>query len=171
MIKGNNILLRALEPADLPNLVEWENNPENWKVSERLHPYNLADLKSYLENAQQDILQSGQFRWGIEDLSSGSLIGAIDLYDFNALHQRVGVGIIVDKEFRKKGYAKEALTLLVNYAFNHLMVHQVYALITADNQRSIDLFQKNGFVQTGTLKDWYREKDQFLDVLNFQILL
>lgn len=171
MIKGNNILLRALEPEDLPHLVEWENNPENWKVSERLQPYSLADLKSYLNNAQQDILQTGQFRWGIQDLQSNKLIGAIDLYDYNALHQRVGVGIIVNNEFRKKGFAKEALTLLVNYAFNHLMVHQIFALITADNSRSIELFEKNGFVQTGTLKDWYREKDQFVDVLNFQIIL
>lgn len=171
MLKGENISLRALEPEDLPHLVAWENSPSHWKVSERLQPYSLQMLQAYLENAQTNILSSGQFRYVIVEKSSGNPIGCIDLFDYNALHQRVGVGILIHSdEDRGKGYAKESLELLISYAVDHLMVHQMYCSISEENTGSISLFSKLGFVKTGVKKDWIRNPEGFEDVGFYQLV-
>jgi len=172
LLTGENILLRALEPKDLPDLVAWENNTENWKVSERLQPYSTQILQAYLNNAQTHILSSGQFRYVIEEVETGNAIGCIDLFDYNALHGRVGVGILIESHSkRRKGYATQALSILLAYCTQHLMVHQVYCSISESNSESISLFTKLGFEKTGTRKNWNRTPNGFEDIGFYQIIL
>lgn len=70
-------------------------------------------------------------------------IGLIDVFDLEPKDRRAALGIlIVDGSNRGKGYGAEALSLIVEYCFVHLGIHQLYAGVTADNQPSIQLFEK-----------------------------
>ena len=82
-------------------------------------------------------------------------VGAIDLFDFEPFHQRAGVGILIaNKEHREKGMATEALAILIGYAFKTLRLHQLYCSIATNNEPSINLFTKAGFILIGEKKDW-----------------
>jgi diamine N-acetyltransferase len=81
-------------------------------------------------------------------------IGSIDIFDFDPANRRAGVGILIDKNFRNKGYASAALELLIDYCFNTLNLHQLFCNITPDNKISISLFKKNRFKIIGLKKDW-----------------
>jgi diamine N-acetyltransferase len=82
-------------------------------------------------------------------------IGTIDLFDFDPAHKRAGIGILIaDKENRGKGYASEALDILIGYSFTSLQLHQLYCNITTDNTESIRLFTGKGFQLVGVKKDW-----------------
>ncbi|MCB0375998.1 MAG: GNAT family N-acetyltransferase, partial [Sinomicrobium sp.] len=61
---------------------------------------------------------------------------------------------IADARHRNKGIATEALQLIVNYAFTHLGLHQLYAGVSEDNSASIRLFEGLGFEKAGIKKDW-----------------
>ena len=94
-------------------------------------------------------------RLAICQQSDEKILGLIDLYDFSPLHNRAGLGILIkDISDRKKGIGSEALNLLVNYAFDILNLHQVYANISETNVASLTLFENNGFEKIGLKKDW-----------------
>jgi diamine N-acetyltransferase len=169
-LKDNLVSLRALEPADIDLLYSWENSEENWTVSQTISPFSKHILALYIQNSDKDIYESRQLRLMIDTLQ-GETVGAIDLFDFDPYNSRVGIGILVHRvENRSKGYASAALALMIDYCFEKLGLHQVYANILTENEHSIRLFGKAGFRMTGTKKDWVREGGTWLDENIFQLI-
>ena len=169
MLKGENIQLRALEPSDLETLYHWENDINIWKVSQTITPFSKHVLSKYLENAHQDIFTAKQLRLIIEKNSRS--IGTIDLFDFDPTHQRAAVGIwIADQGERQKGYAREALKILIDYAFKQLQLKQIYCNISSINKASINLFSGLDFILVGVKKDWNKTQEGWEDELLFQRL-
>ncbi len=167
-LKGNNIYLRALEPQDLDFLFLLENDEAIWEVSGTLTPYSKHVLGHYLENAHRDIFDVKQLRLAICEESS-KVVGLIDLFDFDPKHRRAGLGIVVlQSENRNRGIGAEAVDLLMKYAFQTLDLHQLYVNVGADNEASLYLFQKLGFLQVGVKKDWIYSNGGYKDELLFQ---
>jgi diamine N-acetyltransferase len=169
-LSGQQINLRALEPEDLEFLYQIENDESLWEVSHTQTPFSKYVLKQYLENAHLDIYESKQLRLLIEEKSTKKQIGMIDLFDFNPQHKRAGVGILIHPDFQKNGFASEALSLLISYSFSHLQLHQLFANITLDNQRSLALFKKRNFFKIGIKKDWILSEGKFKDEFLFQLI-
>ena len=169
-LSNKKIKLRALEPEDLEFLYQIENNESFWEISHTQTPFSKYILKQYLENAHLDIFEAKQLRLIIEENTSNKAIGTIDLFDFNPQHKRAGIGILIHPDFQKKGFAKEALSLLISYAFTHLDLHQLYANITEDNLKSISLFTKHHFKKVGVKKDWILSEGKFKDEVLFQLI-
>jgi diamine N-acetyltransferase len=167
---GKHINLRALEPQDLNFLYQIENNESFWEVSHTQAPFSRYLLKQYLENAHLDIYEAKQIRLMIEEKSTKKQLGMIDLFDFNPQHKRAGIGVLIHPDFQKNGVASEALSLLINYAFSHLNLHQLYANITVDNTKSISLFKRNNFIKIGVKKDWISSEGKFKDEILFQLI-
>jgi diamine N-acetyltransferase len=169
-LKGHLISLRALEPSDLELLYQWENNPLVWHLSNTTAPFSKHILKEYIENAKHDIYVTKQLRLIINTPKNGP-IGCIDLFDFDPTNQRAGIGILIaDDQHRGKGYASEALEILCNYCFSTLHLHQLYCNINADNIKSINLFTKIGFTQSGNKQQWNRIQGGYVDELFFQLI-
>lgn len=168
MMQGEKIKLRALEPTDLDFLYRLENNTEFWEYGHTQTPLSKFVLKHYLENSHRDIYDLKQLRLVITDLEE-RVVGLIDLFDYDPKNKRVGIGIIIeDSGERRKGYALEAVQLVCDYAFKVLDVHQVYAHITPENEKSIQLFEKAGFNPSGIKKDWNYFGGQFKDEILYQ---
>ncbi|WP_299127046.1 GNAT family N-acetyltransferase [uncultured Winogradskyella sp.] len=162
-LKGKHILLRALEPEDLDFIYEIENDESLWELSDTQTPYSRYLIKQYLENAYQDIYEAKQLRLVI-CTPNDCTIGLIDVFDFNIKNKRAGIGILIkDKSNRDIGYGKEALQLLVDYCFEALHLHQVYANISENNTASLKLFKNNGFKTIGLKEDWSFDGKQFLN--------
>ncbi|WP_422159887.1 GNAT family N-acetyltransferase [Polaribacter sp.] len=167
---GQIINLRALEPEDLEFLFSIENNELFWEVSHTQTPFSRYILKQYLDNAHLDVYEAKQLRLVIEEIKSKKQIGMIDVFDFNPQHKRAGVGILIHPDYQNKGFATEALSLLISYCFSLLQLHQLYANITSDNAKSITLFKKHHFKEIGVKKDWILSKGKFKDEVLFQLI-
>lgn len=160
-LKGKHIFLRALEPEDLDFIYEIENDTSLWILSDTQTPYSRFLIKQYLENAQQDIFEAKQLRLAI-CTAKGKAIGLIDVFDFDIKNKRAGIGILIkDEANRYKGYGKEALSLLVDYCFKILHLHQVYANVSQNNEASLKLFENDGFKKIGLKEDWSFDGQQF----------
>ena len=170
-LRGEHIYLRALEPEDLDFLYRIENDEEVWQVSETNAPYSKYVLKQYLENAHEDIFTIKQLRLGIVLMDTNMLIGFIDIFDFDPVNYRAGVGIIIDNTYRKKGVGREALQLVINYTSTYLNLHQLYANIGENNTASITLFEHLGFSLIGVKKDWTFTNGNFQNELLYQKLI
>jgi len=170
ILKGELINLRALEPEDLTFLFDTENNEAFWEVSHTQVPFSKFLLKKYLENAHLDIFEAKQLRLIIDEKNSSTPVGMIDLFDFNPQHKRAGIGILIDTNQQQNGFASEALQLLIAYCFSHLNIHQLYANITSDNTKSIQLFTKYNFVQIGVKKDWIFSNGTYKNEILYQLI-
>lgn len=169
-LTGNSIHLRALEPEDLDFLYSVENDASFWEISSTQEPYSKHLLKQYLANAHQDIYEAKQLRLVIVENKTNKSVGLIDLFDFNPQHKRAGVGILILENDQEKGFASEALELLIDYSFIKLNLHQLFANITADNKKSIKLFKKHNFSEIGIKKEWIFTEGNFKDEVLYQLL-
>ena len=168
----NNIRLRALEPDDIDLLYKWENDQALWQVSNTIVPFSKYILKKYIENSHLDIYQSKQLRLIVEIPDEDIYIpaGALDIFDFDPFHLRAGLGIFLEKGFRKNGIASSALRTIISYCFETLQLNQIYCNISKSNTDSIMLFTHSGFVIKGDKSKWNKTKDGWEDELFLQLL-
>lgn len=169
-LKGNLVYLRALEPEDLIYVYNTENDTSIWDVSHTQTPYSHYVLKQYLEESHKDIYEVKQLRLVICNLQH-TVVGFIDLFDFDPQHKRAGVGLVInDAENRGKGYGKDALQVLIKYCFAALNLNQIYCNITEGNDASIRLFKGCNFEYIGCKKNWNFTEGQFKNEHMFQLI-
>lgn len=168
-LNGKTLKLRAMEPSDIDIMYEWENDPETWIYSNTQTPFSRFYLEQYIINSQCDIYTEKQLRLMINN-EKGETIGCVDLFEFDPKNRRAGLGILIAKEHRKKGHAAETLDIIINYAKNVLLLHQLFCNIAANNKKSIELFKKKGFTEAGCKKEWLLSDDQWQDEYFFQLL-
>lgn len=153
------VILRLPILNDAPTILSWENNPENWEVSDNTSPYSIEDIEQLILSFQNH-KEPSQLRFMI--CKDEILLGAVDIFDINYENKSGSIGILIaEDEFRRKGYASKALQLIELEA-QKLGVHQLKALIHTKNNKSRNLFEKMGYL---ILKD---EKGQQTDTIEVE---
>jgi diamine N-acetyltransferase len=170
LLESKNIKLRAPEPEDLAFFYKWENDTSLWSAGNTLSPYSRYDLKQYIASSSKDVYEMKQLRLMIDLKDDKRTIGIVDLYDFEPHHRRAGTGIFIEEGFRNRGFASEALSLLCDYSFGFLKIHQLYTHISVSNNKSVRLFERCGFRLRGELKDWLITEKGYEDVLVFSLI-
>ena len=168
-LSGENLRLRAPEPEDLELLYKMENDTTLWSVGNSTLPYSRYTLRNYIEQTANDLYAERQARFIIE-LRGGTAVGMIDIADYSPFDARAEVCIGLLGEYRGAGIAFEALKLLCDYAFGFLNLHQLYAYIPKNHEKSKKLFEKANFLETATLKEWKRAGEKFIDISLFQLV-
>jgi len=169
-LENDFIKLRALEPEDLDILYKWENDVDLWKYGATIAPYSKFALKEYIADSRLDIFHSKQLRLMIVWKENNEAVGTIDLYDFDPMNLRAGIGILIDTAYRRKQIGLQALELMKNYAFDVLLLKQLYAHIPKRNEISLKLFSKAGYLNTACLKEWLKTNEGFDDVYVMQLI-
>ncbi|MBQ6652773.1 MAG: GNAT family N-acetyltransferase [Prevotella sp.] len=163
------IQLRAIEPEDLDLLYTIENNRELWNIGATNVPYSRYVLHDYIAQSSGDIYTDRQVRLIIE--AEGKTVGIIDLQNFSPRHNRAEVGIVVQKAWRRRGYALQAIQELASYARRTLHLHQLYAVVEEENNAARQLFEKAGFKCETTLKQWLYDGRTYRNARLLQIIL
>ena len=162
-----------MEPGDVDFIYQMENDPAIWHLGNTVVPFSRFQIEQYAFTSQHNIYAEKQLRLMIElkvTSHKNKAIGAIDLYDFDPLHKRAGIGILIIHEERKKGFASESLRLLIRYSFEILMLHQLFCFISPENIPSLHLFKKHGFVKCGIKKEWRLKEGVWTDEIMFQLI-
>jgi diamine N-acetyltransferase len=171
MLEKGNIRLRAVEPTDLEILYLWENNLSVWEVSQTISPFSKYTLKEYCEYAKNDIQTAKQLRLMIDYSEKGKIItvGAVDLFDYDVIHRRAGIGILIGNEsYKEKGIAFKAIEIFILYAFSVLNLHQIHCYISENNKASLALFKKLDFSICGKINDWILQSNKWKNVYFLQ---
>ncbi len=167
-LENDTLILRAPEPEDLEVLYKWENDTDVWKYGTAISPYSRFILRQYIADSITDIFHSKQLRLMIVLQKTNTVVGTIDLYDFDAINQKCGVGIYIDTEHRQNKFGSQALEVLQNYAFNYLNINQLHAVIPENNTASLQLFQSLGFSKSGILQQWVSTTEGYEDAFIVQ---
>jgi RimJ/RimL family protein N-acetyltransferase len=151
MLRGERVVLRAIEREDLPWLWEHHNDYEvdSLVADGPPEPQSLARLEADFE---KDIAEGGRdgTRFAID--AAGMLIGRCELFDFDETSRNCKLGISISKEYWGQGFGREAVQLLVDYAFTARNLVKVHLDVLADNERAIRSYASCGFVEEGRLR-------------------
>ena len=149
--------------------IGWLNNPEvNRFLEVRFVHQTRETVLAYVRSFYGDL---EKYMWGIYPNSTSDLIGTITLYDINRHHGRGVIGLMIgEKEYWGKGCGTEAIKLVVDYAFQRLNLHKVWAGVVAVNQGSVEAFQKAGFEIEGKMKSHVCIDDEYYDSLYLGVI-
>ena len=153
------VKLRKIEPSDLPFLYQWENDASAWADGANHNPLSQQDLRDYIASTTGDIYRDGQLRLIIEEEAT---VGCIDLFDFDPRNRRAAIGMYIAPEYRGKGVGREALRLLEEYAFGHLNLRVLYAIISTKNTACTALYRSAGYIPSSPLSNWTLESDAII---------
>lgn len=165
-----NILLRAIEPADLEMLYHWENDPAVWRVSGTVAPISRDRLARFISEQVYDLYATRQMRLMVD--VDNVAVGCVDIFDFEPLHRRFGIGILIyADEHRRRGYARRVIDMVKEYARNTLDLRQIWVTIDEDNPASVALFEGCGFTLSARRREWINMGGKFIDELEYQCFL
>jgi len=108
-----NVYLRTPVPEDIDFMLEMENNPEIWSVSQTTEPFTRFEIESFIMDNEHDLLKELQQRFVVVLKDSDIPIGSVDLFNYEADNNSAGVGISILKEYRRNSFGLQALKLLV----------------------------------------------------------
>lgn len=130
-------------PTDVEKLFEWENNPDNWQVSDTHSAFTREQIEVFVKQPQS-LNENKQQRFMV--CLDNNPIGCIDLFEYDVVIKSAGVGVLIAKKaYRNKGYAAKALNLLIDKCRNELNIVHLFCNIYKENKASIRLFEKCGF--------------------------
>lgn len=157
-----SVVLRKLEPDDLPLLYLWENDSSSWQDGDTHNPLSHADLRDYIMSTTGDIFRDGQLRLMITTGTQNDPVGCVDLYDVDIRNRKAAVAIYIAPEHRRRGIAWNALMQLKTYAANILCFRMLYAYVRENNQVSVFLFQSAEYQNVACLPNWVNEGNIFV---------
>lgn len=155
-LEASRIALRWLTQADAADLFAVFGDPEvmcYWS-----HPAwtQLQEAKTYIEDIHRHFKERSLFQWGICDPSNDQVLGTCTLYQLDAQNRRAEIGIILGKGSWGRGCGSQALETLIGFAFGNLKMHRLEADVDPKNQRSLALFERQGFLKEGLLRErWF----------------
>ena len=145
LLNGDRVVLRSVDSSDIDTLLLWENanNEPLYGVYEER--YSREDVAQFIENQQRySIAETEQLRLMICS-HKGERLGCIDLTEYDGEKAFVSI-LIVESYNRRKGFAKSALRVVIEYA-KSIGLQTLYAVVLPENIPSINLFQQAGFVK------------------------
>lgn len=164
MLIGNLVVLRPLRAEDLPLTLEWRNTMFV-KTSTCSHPFPIT--REQEENWYQRILKSTDARriyFMICEKQTMREIGYVFLDDLDWINRRCYWGATLGKEeFTGKGFGREAVMLIIDYAFRNLNMHKVLANVLSDNG-ALHTWVHTGAVIEGTLKEHVFNDGKYKDM-------
>lgn len=156
------------EKSDLSILISWENDLTNSEFTD-FPTFHTKDQWIEFLASSHDLFLNNQLRFMIK--AEGDLVGCMDVFDYDLVNSRAGVGIFIDSKWRNKGIAFKAIEQLKFKASSEFFLNQLYATVYSSNKNSLKLFKSSGFVINGTKKQWVRRQEQFEDVHFLQCFL
>jgi diamine N-acetyltransferase len=156
-LQGKKIFLRTPVPADALSMYKWENNPSLQAVNVNYGHVSVSDINAWIKTRKHDLFLENELRLMICD-GHKTVIGAIDLFEFDVMQLSAGVGIIVDEDKRKSGIATEAVNMLSDFCFSKFRFSALWCNIPSFNTPSIKLFSGCGFEEIKGYTGKYLQK-------------
>ncbi|MFC3749796.1 GNAT family N-acetyltransferase [Paenibacillus sp. GCM10012306] len=129
-------------------------------------PPTISEAKKFVEDNAGFSSTNGRIMFTIENLN-GENVGGINLNSIDERNGTFSIGIVIDKEYRGKGYGTRAMKILLKYAFLERRLNKFNDYVLEGNEASAKMMQKLGCVQEGVRRQVVYINGQYLDFILF----
>ncbi|MHB8597628.1 MAG: GNAT family N-acetyltransferase [Ktedonobacteraceae bacterium] len=163
--QGNLVTLRAIEPSDWEQHFSWDKDSEMLRLVDRLYvPRSKEATKQWAEKMALREVNNDNYFLEIENLA-GEQVGSISTQECNARDGTFQYGVAIRREHWRKGYASEAIKIVLRYFFQELRYQKVTTPVYSFNDASIRMHEHLGFQLEGRLRRMIYTQGQFFDEL------
>lgn len=174
-LRGERVTLRPHADGDEEHVLRAHNEPELRDGLLHDRPRTGDGLESFYDDVASDddvallvcVDDDGQQ----SDLATDEaveVVGQVALFGMADDHGTVAYWIL--PEHQGEGYATEAMTLLLDYAFDTLGLHHVVAGVVDYNDASQALLEGLGFTLEGTRREHRFRRGRYCDLLQYGVL-
>ena len=165
---SDRLEIRSLLPSDAEAMFAYRSYPEvsryqNWE------PASVEEVGSFIK-ALQGTEPPEWFQVGIALRGTGELIGDCGFRILPGDPRQAEIGISVAPAFQHRGYALEALRILLGHLFSTLGLHRVHGSVDPRNAASLALLRRAGMRQEAHFLESYWSKGEWTDDVVFGIL-
>ena len=174
--KGDLVVLRQASETDIPKkLAEYYDSESRSFLQDGVSDLPPVPHEMYAEDYPGEINADDRDltkRIGFAiDNFDGDYVGWIVMHSREPRHGRFAVGgISIFREYRGKGYAADALRIILRYGFHELRMQKCNSQCRADNEASRKLHEGVGFVQEGVRRRNVYTNNQYYDEILYGLL-
>ncbi|MEO8971796.1 MAG: GNAT family N-acetyltransferase [Ktedonobacteraceae bacterium] len=163
--QGNLVKLRAIEPSDWEHHFAWDKDSDMLRRVDRLYaPRSQEAMRQWAEKASMREVNDDAYFFEIENLV-GEQVGIISTQKGNTRDGTFQYGVAIRREHWRKGYASEAIKIVLRYFFQELRYQKVTTPVYSFNDASIHMHEHLGFQLEGHLRRMIYTQGQFYDEL------
>jgi [ribosomal protein S5]-alanine N-acetyltransferase len=144
-LAATRVALRHLTQADAQDIFAIFSNAEVMRYWSSVPMTAIGEATAYIDHIHDSLRRRDLFQWGISDIDSHRIIGTCTLLSVAAPHERAEIGFAIARDCWGRGLAREAVTILIDFAFDRLRLHRLEADVDPRNDRSLRLLERLGF--------------------------
>ena len=169
-LESERLVFRRLKDSDAPEVYKIRSNLERMKYIPRPILQNEEEALAMIQMMNAKIDENTDINWGVCLKNSDKIIGFMGFYRVQPESYRTEIGYMILPEYDGKGYVSEAVTTMLNYAFNTVGFHSVEAVIDPNNFGSARVLEKNGFRKEAHFIENFFWNNEFIDSVHYGIL-
>jgi RimJ/RimL family protein N-acetyltransferase len=170
MLRGEKVKLRAVSRGDLPRLLDFYNDVEV-ELAGGGDPPRPTTLERLHRDFDREAAKPPRDKSDFAIEADGNLIGHCGLFNIDETARHCELGISIgDKDYWGRGYGREAVSLLLDYAFRLRNLRRVWLEVHASNERAIRAYSSCGFVEEGRMREHIWLDGRYLDNVLMGIL-
>ncbi|QNO15072.1 GNAT family N-acetyltransferase [Alkalicella caledoniensis] len=162
-LETGRLILREIKVEDIEQVYEIFKSEEVAEFSSHYPVKSKGHILKAINRWRFEYADKIQVRWGIARKEDNLIIGTCCLGDFDEESKRCEIGYHLSHHQWNKGYMTEALKEIVRFGFEDNDVNRIEAFVTPQNQSSVTVLKKIGFVEEGLLRERDFFKGQFQD--------
>lgn len=147
-MRGKRVTLRAMTEDDLERYAEFRNDLEVQVLGGyQVNPVTLAFLRNSFQHEADKVEYDTP--WFAIDVD-GKFIGQCSLRNVDHVARTWELGIAIgDRRYWGKGYGREAIELVLAFAFRYRNMHRIWLTTSASNERALRAYRACGFIEEG----------------------
>ena len=155
-VSSERLVVDRFDEADIPALAAHRNDPALVRFQGWTLPYTEEHAANLVRSCHKDLLEGVQLAIRLHD---GTLVGDLMVSPAPGVEHVMELGITVGSQYQNRGYATEALRVMIAHLFTFEAVHKLMAYVATANVSSLRVFDRLGFRREGLLHDSYRLHD------------
>jgi RimJ/RimL family protein N-acetyltransferase len=166
--QDDKVRLRAMQPEDwqADYLSKFDTPARRFLACAIELPPTVSGSQTFAEEHADFASTKGRIMFTIEN-EEGNNIGSINLNRIDERNGTFSIGIIIDKQYRGKGYGTSAMNILLKYAFFERRLHKFNDCVLEGNEGSVKMMEKLGCIQEGVRRQVVYMDGQYVDLILF----
>jgi ribosomal-protein-alanine N-acetyltransferase len=170
LLESERLLFREIISSDSNDLFLIRTDDKVMRFMDLPKMGSISDAEKWIQSCFESYKTGNGISWGIIEKTSNNFIGYFCYWRIIKEHCRAEIGYALNKKFWGSGYMTECLKAMIKYGFNELQLHSIEANVNPQNENSIKLLEKIGFIKEAYFRENYLYDNKYIDTITYSLL-